>query len=498
METAKHLLSAAGQKLRLPQVRFRVRRPAIGGLLALAWALLSFRPCTAQSLENRIAAAAKRFADDPQNTHATVSLTVLNARTGAVVYAREPETGVAPASCQKTITAATALFLLGGDFHFTTTLGISGTHSDHALLGDLIVRGGGDPTLGSWRYSSATREVLLERWVDAVRKAGIRRIEGRVLGDARVFDSQMPPDGWIWQDIGNYYGAGPSGLTWHENQYDLLLRPGKRAGAPVAIASTDPPVSLHFVNELLTGEAGSGDRTYLYAAPYGSLVFVRGTAPEDRPDFRVSGAMPDPALWCAQDLRNALMQAGIAVTGKAATMGALERDSKPVPAIAQTLDRYGSPALDSVLYWFLKRSINLYGEQLIKTIALKAAVRACTDSGVAVEKRFWEAKGIDPDALHIVDGSGLSPGNRVTTGAMARILYIASRQPWFAVYRNCLPVIHGIVMKSGHINGVCSYAGYLASGDGTPLVFSFIVNNYNGETPDIQQKMFKTLDEIKR
>jgi D-alanyl-D-alanine carboxypeptidase/D-alanyl-D-alanine-endopeptidase (penicillin-binding protein 4) len=113
-----------------------------------------------------------------------------------------------------------------------------------------------------------------------------------------------------------------------------------------------------------------------------------------------------------------------------------------------------------------------------------------------VEKRFWQTKGIDPESLHIIDGSGLSPGNRITTAAMARVLYIASRQPWFSVYHDCLPVIHGIRMKSGHINDVCSYAGYMKAFDGTPVVFSFIVNNYNGSTAGIKQKMFRALDAI--
>lgn len=452
----------------------------------------------AQNLHTLIATAAAKFKSDPQNSHAITSLTVLNASTGKVIYALNDQTGLAPASCQKTITAAAAMFLLGTDFRFRTTLGYSGTLRDHVLNGDVIIRGGGDPTLGSWRYPSARMDVILQRWVTAVKQAGITQINGRIIGDASAFDSQMPPDGWIWQDMGNYYGAGTCALSWHENQYDLHLNPGNHPGDSVRIVGVDPPVTLDFVNELTTGKPGSGDHTYIYAAPYGHLAFLRGTAPQDVPRFTVSGAVPDPAFLCAASLEAALKLSGIRVAGTASTTRLLRQSGKTAPRINVEINRYASPALDSVVYWFLKRSINLYGEQLLKTIALHAANPACTDSGVAVEKRLWAKEGIDPDALHLIDGSGLSPGNRVTTGAMAQILYIAGRQPWFTVYRDCLPVIHGIRMKSGHINDVCSYAGYMQSSDGTPLIFAFIVNNYHGSTGAIKTKMFRTLDAIKK
>jgi D-alanyl-D-alanine carboxypeptidase/D-alanyl-D-alanine-endopeptidase (penicillin-binding protein 4) len=450
----------------------------------------------AQQLQQRIAAAAETFRSDPQNSHAVTSVTVLDARTGKTLYSLNGQLGLAPASCQKTVTAASALFLLGTDFRFRTVLAVTGAVRDHVLRGDLIIRGGGDPTLGSWRYPSTTADRLTARWVDAVRRAGIRRIEGRVIGDASAFGSQMPPDGWIWQDIGNYYGAGTSALTWHENQYDLHLEPGTRAGDPVRIAEVDTLLSLRFVNELTTGEPGSGDQTYIYAAPYSHLAFLRGTAPQDLRHFTVSGAVTDPALYCARTLDQALTRGGIGISGSASTVRILREKGLQAPVAGTAIDRYASPGLDSVLYWFLKRSINLYGEQLLKVIAMHGSAPPTTDSGGAVEKRFWQTKGIDPESLHIIDGSGLSPGNRITTAAMARILYIASRQPWFSVYHDCLPVIHGIRMKSGHINDVCSYAGYMQAFDGTPLVFSFIVNNYNGSTAGIKQKMFRALDAI--
>lgn len=512
METAKHCLNAdrfiperkkpdrrrpsasrqdSGSSKRKNMGKTKVLKLIL--LLLLAWPAWA----TAQSLHERISSAVSRFTSDPRMSHAIISMTVLDARTGQTVFGLSGQVGMAPASCQKTITAASALFMLGPDFRYQTTLSYTGTLRDHVLTGDLVIKGSGDPTLGSWRYGSAKMEVILSRWVNVVKAAGIRKITGRIIGDASAFDTQMPPDGWIWQDIGNYYGAGTSALTWHENQYDLHLVPGNSPGEQVRISRVDPPVSLTFINELTTGKPGSGDRTYLYAAPYADFAYVRGTAPQDIKDFVVSGAVTDPALFCAQSLETALKKAHIPVTGSAGTVRGLALKRQKLPASQTAIDRYLSPPIDSILYWFLKRSINLYGEQLLKTIALHAGGAVSTDSGVAIEKRFWKSRGIDPGALHVIDGSGLSPGNRVTTGAMAEVLFQASRAPWFQAYRNCLPVIHNIRMKSGHINEVCSYAGFLDAKDGTPLIFSFIVNNYEGATAQVRAKMFHTLDLIK-
>lgn len=468
--------------------------------MLLALLLLGFLPCGrlgAQALVRRTEAAVHGFAADPQMAHAVTSFTLLDAGTGKTVYAFHAQAGLAPASCQKTITAASAFYLLGGAFRYHTLLGYAGNIENGVLKGDVIIRGSGDPMLGSWRYPSTKTGVVLAAWVQAVQAAGIRKIDGRIIGDASAFDTQMPPDGWIWQDMGNYYGAGTSALSWHENQYDLHLEPGSRPGEPVGIASVDPAVSLRFVNELTTAGAGTGDRTYIYAAPYGHTAFLRGTAPAGDRNFMVSGSVPDPALLCARSLAGALSGAGIAVTGGATTMRLIAAAGEQAPVAPVALRDYASPRLDSIVYWFLHRSINLYGEQLVKTIALQKGQRVCTDTGVAIEKRLWEGKGIDAAALHLIDGSGLSPGNRVTTLAMARVLWDVSRQSWYRTYYYCLPVIHGIRMKSGHINLVCSYAGFLEAAGGRRLIFSFIVNNYDGSTSLVQRKMFRVLDRIK-
>ena len=146
---------------------------------------------------------------------------------------------------------------------------------------------------------------------------------------------------------------------------------------------------------------------------------------------------------------------------------------------------------------FNKKSINLYGEALIKTFAYEKKGFGSTDSGVAIVKDFWKQKGIDEDELNISDGSGLSPQNRVTTHAQVEILKYAKGKSWFPSFYNSLPEYNGMKIKSGTIKDVKGYCGYHKAKDGSEYIFSFLVNNYNGMASGLVNKMYKVLDVLK-
>jgi D-alanyl-D-alanine carboxypeptidase/D-alanyl-D-alanine-endopeptidase (penicillin-binding protein 4) len=161
------------------------------------------------------------------------------------------------------------------------------------------------------------------------------------------------------------------------------------------------------------------------------------------------------------------------------------------------LDTYFSPRLDSINYWFLKKSINLYGEALVKTLAYEKTGTGSTEKGVALIRDFWGSHGIEASAIHLADGSGLSPQNRVTTDALVKVLQYAKTRPWYPAFYRALPEINGMRMKSGAIGGVRSYAGYQVAADGKEYVFSIIVNNYDGSSAEVIKKMFSVLNVLK-
>ncbi|HEY0771532.1 MAG TPA: D-alanyl-D-alanine carboxypeptidase/D-alanyl-D-alanine-endopeptidase [Sphingobacteriaceae bacterium] len=463
--------------------------------------LLSFLTfvCSAQSLTQKIESAYSRFENDPQLKYAVSSLTVLHTVTGEVLFSKNGSVGLASASTLKTVTAATAYHMLKPDFTWQTTLGYTGTISKSGVLnGDVIITGGGDPTLGSWRYDKTKSYEIFNVFVDAIRKAGIRQIKGRIIADDRLFGTQTLPVGWIWQDIGNYYGAGPNALSWRENQFDMIFKPGDTAGSPTTLVNIKPALSyLKIINEVKTGSPGSGDNVYAYSAPYSEIIYLRGTHGIDLKKT-ISGSIPDPAFEIAFSLQDTLNKIGIKVAIPATTARRLALDHlfeaiNPTPLVTIT-----SPPLDQVVHWFNRKSINLYGEHLIKTLAWKFGKEATTPEGVKIMQNFWKERlGIDPDEMNVSDGSGLSPQNRITTTAMARILQSIKREPWFNTYYESLPTYNDMRMKSGSISDVLGYTGYENSSSGIPVVFSFLINNYNGSSSAAKQKMFKVLDTLK-
>jgi D-alanyl-D-alanine carboxypeptidase/D-alanyl-D-alanine-endopeptidase (penicillin-binding protein 4) len=452
----------------------------------------------AQSLQQNIQKAFIRLQQDSQCRYASVSLTVLDAKTGETVFAGNPDMGLAPGSTLKTVTSITAFNVLGKDYQFQTQLGYTGAIStDGTLTGDIIIKGGGDPTLGSWRWASTKEGVVLNTMVAALKKAGIKKINGRVIGDNGLFKSQSIPDGWIWQDLGTYYGAGIAGLCWRENQFDILLKTGS-VGSAISIAGTNPETNyLQYKSELTNGPAKSGDLAYPYLPAYGSKVmYLRGTYAVDQTKKRVAAAIPDPAYDAALRLTDTLKSIGITVSSDPQSSLMLADKGQTVPAATKNITTIQSPELSKIVYWLNQKSINLYAEQLLATIAIKAGKPASINDGVDAMKAFWEQKGIDKRSMNIFDGSGLSPEDRITTATMARVLQSARREAWFNDFYESLPVYNDMKMKSGSINSVQAYAGFQTH-DGRQLCFSIMVNNYYGPGSGIREKMFRVLNELK-
>ncbi|HEY1113161.1 MAG TPA: D-alanyl-D-alanine carboxypeptidase/D-alanyl-D-alanine-endopeptidase [Chitinophagaceae bacterium] len=449
----------------------------------------------AQNVPALLAEAFSSFEKDGQMVNGIASLYVVEAKSGKVVFEKNGRVGLAPASTQKVITSVTAYELLGKDFRYKTEVGYTGTLDNGVLNGSLLIRPSGDPTLGSWRWESTKEGGVMQRVAGAIRKSGIRAYE-QIAVDVNGWDSEAIPDGWIWQDIGNYYGAGAGALNWRENQYDVVLQSGNTIDSKVEIKATRPQLYHYSLTSALSAAAkGTGDNAYIYFSPAGTGGVIRGTIPVGEKNFEISGAMPSAQLQFAATLADTLQRLNInSPSGSVAKkqMGGIERGSH-----YKVIHTEISPSLDSIIYWFNKKSINLYGEALLKTFAHKEKQNGDTGEGVKRLKNFWKGKGVAETELNMVDGSGLSPLNRVTTRAQVSILKYAKGQPWFRGFYNALPEYNGMKMKSGTINNVKGFAGYHTAKDGTEYVFSFLVNNYNGSSSALVQKMYRVLDKLK-
>jgi D-alanyl-D-alanine carboxypeptidase/D-alanyl-D-alanine-endopeptidase (penicillin-binding protein 4) len=458
---------------------------------------LLFHCLNAQSVKEKLRQAYRQFESDSQLRHAISSLYVINAKTGEVVFDRNSQIGLAPASTQKIITATTAFELLGKDYRYKTEFGTKVDPEDDICL---WVNSSGDPTFGSWRWESTKEQNVLDAIVNGLRRINLGICKGVFV---RVWDSEQTPDGWIWQDIGNYYGAGAAILNWRENQYDLFLKSGKEIGDPVQIVETLPKLhSLKIICWARSATKESGDNAYVYLPLGDSTLVIRGTIPVNEEHFKISGAIPNPMNEFISILEDSL-KSRYKWTATKPIQGIFSNFWGHNPKVYYT---HYSPPLDSIIYWFLQKSINLYGEALIKTFAYQklglqsidtSFANESTDSGIVIVKDFWKQKGLDQNELNIYDGSGLSPLNRVTTHAQVEILRYAKQQAWFPYFFNALPEYNNIKMKSGSISDVKGFCGYHSSGDGTQYIFSFLVNNYSGSSSGVVKKMYQVLDILK-
>lgn len=443
----------------------------------------------AQSVKDRLNKAFQQLLNDPQMRYGTIGISVLNSESGQTIFEYNGNVGLAPASCQKLVTSATAFELLGANYRYKTELGHDGEVRDGKLKGNLHITGYGDPTLGSWRYIGTADTAIIKEWKKRIQDMGIKSIDGKIIVHSDSWETGSVPGGWPWDDMGNYYGAGSYGLNWRENQYDLVLKSGPNTGDKVMIAKMIPVLhNMIFTNELTAGKKGSGDNAYIYAAPYSERAFIRGTIPPAQSAFTISGSMTQPAMQLGYTMAEALVNAA----GK--QPGVIEQ---PTANKIKSIHLQYSPVLDSINYWFMRKSVNLYGETLVKTFAFEQSQKGKTEDGLEIMKDFWKTKGIDPASLRMIDGSGLSPQNRVTTQALVKVLQYARSRPWYTQYLAAFPEYNKMKLKSGTIGGSKGFAGYHTSKEGVSYTVAVIVNNYDGSANEIVRKMFLVLDELK-
>lgn len=496
-----------------------------GSASSTDWITPTARAATSEqaiaSSSRRLADAIQTFNNDPTVKHTSWGFYAKSIATGKVLAAYNENKSLTPASTLKALTTATALAVLGEDFTFQTQLAYDGTiDKTGTLQGNLYIIGGGDPTLASNRKRAATQDyqTTLSTWVEAIQKAGIQSVNGRVIGDEQFFTESAGGRKWLWEDVGNYYGAEATGLNFHENFYSLIFKSG-RTGWATTILGTEPEVpNLSFVNQVRGGKTGSGDGAYIFGGPYIESCYVSGTISPHKSKFYVRGAVPDPALLAADALSKKLLEKGIHITTEPTTVRRLKLAKQYQDNKRKTLMTNYSPPLSKIVYWTNKKSINLFAESLLKMMGKKKYGKGDREHGLRVVKDYWVAQGLDLDGLIMEDGSGLSPTNAITPKQLTQALHKFTRHKTYNAFYNSLavagePADDGMLKsfmrntsaakkiraKSGFISHVRAYTGYAQDKAGKPIAFTFMVNNYtcsNGTMKKKIQNLLKTLAEI--
>ena len=464
--------------------------------ILLYYFLFIIESVSAQTVAQKLDKAWSIFSKDEQLRHAIVGFSVVDSKTGKPIFERNAQVGLAPASTQKIITSVAAFELLGKEYRFSTCFRLKkDIHRSGPF--DLEIESSGDPSFGSRRFSSTTDSVIIKNFYAVFKKRFPVKFDGALLINDFKMGNALPP-GFTWEDMGNYYGAGSRQLNWRENQYDVYFKSDSAINTQLVKVEPQQP-QLEFRNFVTAQDYVKGDEIYIYCPPESKIAYLEGMMPINKKNFVVSGSMPNPALVLVEDLKkynSALFPFS--------RIGIVKREH-----IFQYYDRayyqydtvytHFSPPLDSLNFYFLKKSINLYGEAFVKAISNRSMDKPykSTEDGVEKMKSFFTTKGIDSSSLKIIDGSGLSPQNRVTSDALVKVLQYARTRPWFSSFYNALPEYNGMKMKSGSIGGARAYAGYHKATSGKEYSFSIIVNNFDGSSAEIVRKMYKLLDVLK-
>lgn len=465
----------------------------------LALSVLLFADTPAELVE--------RLAASPELKHAQWS-----------VYARyvTPEVNEAPlidhfsdyslscASSLKVLTLGLALEKLGGDFVFKTQLYYKGEiQPDGILNGNIYIVGDGDPTLGGDQvWGTYNYEKLMAEWVKAIKRKGIKSINGAVIGDESLYPPYHVPGTWTWEDIGNYYGAGMTALCFSDNKYYLDFKPGEKVGDPAEVLSIRPEIpGLTYTNLMKTGPLYSGDNGYIICAPNYYHAVFHGTIPKGDDKFSIKGAVPNPALLAAQSLEMALQKAKIPLQQPARV------NNDPLEYRQdQLIKTIVSPPLRQIAEITNKLSNNTYTEMLLLKVAHKDVGIGETREGIKVLEAFMDKYQVDHSGMRLVDASGLSAENMITAKVFCDYLSMMASRRSFADFYNTFATAgdnndYGHVVqfakntdaagnakvKTGYIGGVRSHTGYVSTKSGRLIAFSCIANNYHCKTKTVTE-----------
>ena len=420
---------------------------------------------------------------------ARAGVIVSDLETGEIVFGKNADELLNPASNMKILTTAAALARLGPDFRYPTDVVFGGPVENGVLQGNLYLRGKGDPSLSTER---------LYRIVRQLRNMGLKEVRGNLVADDTYFDSQYEGPGWEQDDSDRPYMAGVGALSLNLNAVEILVFPGEAAGEKARVVVEPASEYLVVENQVVTSAPGSRSRIDATSEALGNRqrIVVRGRIARSEDRIVTYRRISHPPLYTAHTFRQLLAEQGIAVKGRvvvgetpASLKPALTDWSEPLPLLVHRLNKW---------------SQNHMAEMLLKTLGAETYGAPGTwFKGVsALESFLAEEVGIPRGSMVLRNGSGLNDTNRASARQILQVLEWAWKKSTIApelltslpiagvdgTTRNRLVGTMGqgrVRAKTGTLQNVTALSGYATAPNGKTYAFAIIVNDYPGRLSQI-------------
>ncbi|KAJ56400.1 D-alanyl-D-alanine carboxypeptidase [Actibacterium mucosum KCTC 23349] len=390
-----------------------------------------------------------------------VGFAVADARTGALLETHNPLLQLPPASTAKAITAAYARAALGGGHRFQTQVAVTGKLSNGRLNGDLILVGGGDPTLDT---------EALAGLASAMKAAGLREVSGRFL----YYESALPTQRHIDETQPPHVGYNPavSGLNLNYNRVHFEWRKaakGWNISMDARAGNYRPGVAM---SKMKIAQRSYPVYTYADQGGVDRWTVAAGALGRDGSRWL---PVRKPGLYTAEVFGTLARSHGIVLKSpkRVATM----------PQGARGLVAIQSAPLDEILRGMLKYSTNITAEAvgMAASTALGRKPGGLKHSGRAMSD--WAQSSLDAGRASFVDHSGLGAASRISAGEMVRALVaMGPGHPVRGLMKDIelrddagQPLFGGALKvnaKTGTLNFVSALAGFVRAPDGRELAFA--------------------------
>lgn len=452
----------------------------------------------------------------PELSSAMVGIKVVSLDNGRVLFEENAGKLLRPASNMKIYTVAAALDRLTPEYRFSTSV-YANTRPDASgvIHGNLIIFGRGDPSIAA-RFNNGDYFKAINDLAARIAAAGVKRVEGDIVGDESYFVGPKYGSGWNWEDLTWYYGAEITPLTANDNALDLFVKPGTAVGQPAVITTGPPDPLLTIVNRVTTSAKGSRRDISIHRGLGENTITITGSVPLEDRGYTGGIGISHPGLLFVYMLRSSLAQKGVTITGASRVNGAAVQpavitgvpisgtngSSPATPAFQNEIATLQSPPFSVIAAQTLKPSQNLYTELILRTLGKVTPPPATMTNlsptseelGLEAVRTFLKTVGLRPEALVLDDGSGLSRNDMITAEASVQLLTFMSKHRYATIFRDALPVggvdgtlrnrfkgtpaENNVRAKTGSLSSAASLGGYLTTAGGEKLAFSIMVNNY--------------------